>query len=72
MVKRRPLLGPVWGGGPNMTKLEWTMPGPSLEVQPAPVPLTQWISSTPVALKLAARRFPVTVKLEGLMAVGSV
>lgn len=80
-MKRTPLLGPVWGGDVRATTAEWTIPGPSTFVQPmfpgCPVgrptpPLTQLIISRTVWLKLAATRFGVMVKLEGLTAVGSV
>src|SRR5712664_2952886 len=76
MLNSSPLAGPVLGGTPDIVASEWTTPDPSTPVQgllpAAATPLTQWISSFGVKLKLAARRFGVMVKLAGLIAPGSV
>ncbi len=71
-MKSTPLLGAVWGGEQRHTTEEWTTPGTSVITHPVPTPLTQWISSRTVWLKLAANRLGVMVKLAGLTAVGSV
>src|SRR5713226_7795167 len=77
MLKSRPLVDRIIGGGPDTVTNEWTTPGPSMPGTQGLLPaaatlLTQWIVSFTVALKLAFRRFPVIEKLAGLMAVGSV
>lgn len=69
MVKSKPLVGPVWGGRQRHTTEEWTIPGPSLRVQPVPVPSTQWMSSTKEPLKFALSRLGVIERVLGVRTV---
>src|SRR5690349_12111845 len=73
IVNRSPFVGP--GGrdlDPRATAPECTIPIPSSAPQPAPIPLTQSLTSTKVALKLAARRFPSMETLRAVSTEGSV
>jgi hypothetical protein len=73
MVNNSPLVGP--GGrdvDPRAAAAEWTIPIPSSPPHPVPIPLTHWLASKRVALKLTARRFPWIETLRALRIEGSV